>query len=1086
MDMMFGELDEVEISDIMYENESDYEVDDGKILQKVSPADALVKSMNLYGEIHIPYMCSITGMAPEELTYSLEQDGAIFADPRDFCEGSPEKTGWILRGLYARGNICDLLRQAKVANSRYKGRFRHNIEYLKERMPATAEGNGVYVAFGANWVPVEYYISFLKELLDMSDEPIVRFHQYTGKWIVKSESANPTLDKITYGTNRMNAVKICEHCMNAIPIRVTDPIRSPDGTATDYKLNEAETMAAEEKARLIMKMFQEYVRDNPKRRKRLAEIYMTRFGFGSGTFDGSWLELSDLSPEVSLYRHQRDALARILLCPNTLLSHEVGTGKTFILCMAAHELYRTGLSKKNLVVAPNNVLGEMIAAHYLLFPQDRGRVLEIYPKDFTVKKRPDMLAKMKEGDYVAIYMAYSSFDMLCMSREWRLNQKLEQIKDAKKVLDQTGNPIEVLRMKSVVERLQKQYEKMKEELEDRDTACFDQMGITGLLVDEAHNYKNITIQANVGDIVGMHTKGSQKADSLMEKVRLVQKNDGRVVFSTGTCLVNSLADIYVMQLYLQPEVLEAGGVSRFNEWLQVYCEKDEEPVFEVDVDGGCRYRTRFSHFHNLPELMASLALCTDFHAADREEMKLPVFKGYEDIAVPRSSAQKAYMELLVERTEEVRAHRVSRKEDNMLKITNDGKAVALDLRLVDRDADGDEVNKAVACARRAAEIYRKYPGTAQIIFCDISTPKPDWNMYDEVKMCLLKQGVKDSEIAYIHDAVTEKQRVEIMRKVNKAEIRIIIGSTMKLGVGSNVQEHLKALHYLSIPWRPADCLQREGRIIRQGNRCGEVFIFRYVCSESFDGYIYQILENKQKMIVSFQSGMLDADKRSEDGDISQTILDYATIKALAIGNPLVKERVRISNELEQLRMAYGRRNRELRELDRKMSILPEKIDERKRLMEDADADWAYYLKKKEVIPNDEREGFGEELAEALRENVMQEKDRLFEDYQGFRVVLPKYMTSDQPYLKLEGLRGIYHVKLKREDQSVMGYSRLIDYVLNHLKDTARRHVRKLEGLKAELLQAKEDAARGNPYDGLLIAKAQELEEIDRRLRMEGV
>jgi len=610
---------------------------------------------------------------------------------------------------------------------------------------------------------------------------------------------------------------------------------------------------------------------------------------------------------------------------------------------------------------------------------------------------------------------------------------------------------------------------------------YDKLGITTLVVDEAHNYKNIPVRTRADGIVGLGSGTSKKCREMLEKVHFTD----RVIFATGTPLTNSLTDLFTFQTYLQPDTLAYHNIDTFDTWVNTFGKR--ETTIECDVDANStslRTMTRFSSFHNLGELMSLFSQVCDFHHMPGNEEGLPEFNGYTDVCVPKNKAQHDYIMSLSERTEKIRNKEVRRSEDNLLKVTNDGRMAALDIRLADTETVYSPVseNKISVCARRVAGVYRRFPDSVQIVFSDIGTPKDAFNVYDEMALKLKENGVAAGEIAYVHDACTESARSALFEDMNHGRVRVVIGSTQKLGVGVNVQERLVAIHHLSVPWRPADMVQREGRILRKGNTSEEVFIYRYITEGSFDAYSWQLLENKQRFISSFLSGTSAA---REMDDIADTVLSYAEVKALAIGNPLIKKRVETANRLERVKIACRSRQRELQQLRVVLDVLPEKIREFDRLAHIARLDHEQYCANKEPIANSERIAFGEELLDAISSNVNMNEERLFDVYCGFEVYLPAGMESDYRYILIKSSNsGSYRCDIE-PDKTPLGCSKSIDYLLEHLGERAARLEANANSARQQKSEALSDLNKGNPYLAQVETITAELLKIDTELESFG-
>ena len=621
---------------------------------------------------------------------------------------------------------------------------------------------------------------------------------------------------------------------------------------------------------------------------------------------------------------------------------------------AGMELKRIGISKKNLYVVPNNLVGQWRDIFLSMYKD--ANLLVIDPKSFTPKKRYDMLKKMRDGEYDGIIIAYSSFELIKMSYEFRAQSVEDQIAVYKKATSQLNSD----KFAKQRERLQKELFEAHIGKRKADDIFFDELGINTIFLDEAHNYKNVPLNTQVERVLGISTGGSAKCQDMLDKIHHVQRtNGGRgAILATGTPITNSVTDAYVMQTYLQSGELKMLGLSSFDGWIGMFAEKHTE--FEIDIDTGTyRLATRFSRFHNLPELTALFASIADFHVVDKS-IGVPDFNGYTDTLTERSKDFKDYLKVISERADLVRNRKVKRNEDNLLHITTDGRKAALDMRLIDSKYQRTSGNKAIKCAINAYNVYVKYNDTksTQLIFCDSSTPKAGFNLYDELRTLLVGFGVPDNEIAYIHSFDSEKAREKLFKAVRQGDIRILIGSTVKLGLGVNVQDKLIAIHHLDVPWRPADMTQREGRILRQGNTNEEVFIYRYITEGSFDAYSWQLLETKQRFISSLLSGHLS---ERDGSDVSEIVLNYAEIKAIAIGNPDIKKRVEAANELDRLLILKREQVKLHESLSQELNAIPAKITNQTDLITKAEIDFD----KIKSLPKEVKVEYIVDISEAL-------------------------------------------------------------------------------------------------------------------------
>lgn len=1075
-------FESVEIAPLYDDGFDDIEANVNEATRK-NAADALVGCVNRYGRVDIKYISATCGLPVERVVTDLR--GTIFQDPTIFDDEFPWNVydGWLLRSQYLCGNIWDKLVTARKMNRKFSGHFQDNIKALKSVLPDALELEDIHISLGAPWVPVEVYIDFIADLLRFKESPEVYLNKELSVWKVdapKSE-VNSVLNTSTYGTYRISAVKIIEQTMNARTVIVNDYIWDSHRSGYDhYKpiLNREETLLAQEKQKAIISAFNSWLYNGNEHRDEIEEAYNDAFaGYTHSPYDGSFLEFSDLNPDIKLYDYQKNAVARILLSnDNVLLAHDVGTGKTYEMVCGVHELKRTGLSDKNLVVVPKNVLKATVDAHKFLYPNDK--ILAIYSKDFNPTNRNAVLRQIRDGDYTAIYMAYSSFDMIKMSKDYNIKQMQKEISELKIAAANAQHDREENVLKREIKLLEKKLSKYMVEGKETEYLSFDKLGITTLVVDEAHNYKNVPLYSRTDNIVGMNAKGSTKCEEMAKKCGVVD----RLIFATGTPLTNSLADLFTLQAYLQPEVLKVHQIDTFDLWINTFGERQTN--FEIDIDGNnLRPKTRFSCFHNLTELMAMFTQVCDFHNTDNNSNDLPTFNGYENVEVEKSKALSEYLKELSKRCEFVRAKEVKRTEDNLLKITTDGRKSALDVRLAGKFDDIDKPTKTDRCAEKVKALYDAYPGTCQIVFSDIGTPnKTGFNIYDDLKFKLVCMGIPEDEIAFVHDATSESARSKLFAKMNNGTVRVVIGSTAKLGIGVNVQERLIALHHLSVPWKPADLVQREGRIIRQGNTSAEVFIYRYITKGSFDSYSWQLLENKQRFISSFLSGT--SASRNAD-DISDSVLSYAEVKALAIGNPLIKKRVETANLLEHAKIAYRQRQKELNKLKNIMEIIPRENEDMVRKIENIRKDAAYYKEEKRAVPKDKRIAFGKKLLRALKKNHMKADESMFNNlYQGFAIVLPAYMDKEKPFVYVSQFDSDGNqYRIDMDTDKPMGCSMRIDRLLDNFEERERKLTAAIVKKREEYGNALADYRTGNSHEDEVAALKEELAAIDREIEL---
>lgn len=1052
-----------------------------------SIADGLILSLLNLGVVDIPYIAQVSGYSCSDVIAALK--GAIYQNPDRWNECFYE--GWETAEEYLSGNLMRKHKAAKVANACYNGYFADNLKAIETALPTPISGDEIYVTLGAPWVPPDVIDDFIEHLLGelytcMEDQKTykryrevwpVTYEPITGTWDIplKTRYGNSVKASKTYGTARLSALHIIEKSLNMKTLQVFDKVHSASAASGEKRaVNQEETMAAQEKQSRIIKEFQAWLWADSHRKERLETVYNDRFGFvRQRQFDGSFLTFPTLSPEVSLFPYQKNAVARILFTPNTLLAHEVGAGKTYVMIAAGMELRRMGISRKNMYVVPNNIVGQWESIFRRMYPQ--AKLLVVSPQSFTPQKREGVLKTLCDQEFDAVIIAYSCFELIPLSKRYyekEIDMQLKQIAEA--LSRKNRHP----RLKNRKEALKKKLFDIQTALQDNIPAtCFDDLGINTLFVDEAHNFKNISIDTKIDKLPGIRSHGSARGDQMMDKVKCVQRaNNGRgVVFATGTPITNSVTDIFTMQTYLQGGELGFLELDHFDNWAANFAEKVTE--FEIDVDtNGYRLATRFSRFHNLPELSNLLAQIADFHAVDRSN-DLPEFGGYEDKVIAQTPELVAFLKDISARAEEIRSGAVARTTDNMLKLTTDGRKAALDMRLTDGRLPFTSDSKIFRCAENVLAIYRETAArrATQLVFCDSATPKAGFNLYDELKNLLVYYGVPENEVAFVHTYHTEKQREQLFAKMNSGEIRVLIGSTFKLGMGVNVQQKLIAVHHLDVPWRPADMIQREGRILRQGNEHERVRIFRYITDGSFDAYSWQLLESKQRFICQLLSGSL-AERSAEDVD--ELVLNYAEIKALAIGNPLIKERVETANALKHACVLQRKLTETNAAMRQELLEMPGERARIEALIHKATVDIARYQANRQDIrkmPNHRQ--LGADILKALSGNVMQRESRVMFQYQGFDLVLPAGMLQEKPAVWIEG-EGRYYAEMGDSD---IGCITRIDNKLNNLPAFIEAQQQALQKLAERRADIERELEKDQSYSADITRLRKKLEKIDKKL-----
>ena len=884
-------------------------------------SEALAVSISEKARVDMDYMAELSGKSPEELEKELA--GVIYRDIR--CAENPEDILPSLADLsryplvtadeYLSGKVRQKLRMAKafleVAPDNQKETARRNMEALEAVQPQDLGAGEIGVRIGANWVPIEVYQQFMVELLTpnyyVRDRIKILRSEATGQWSIREKNADRSNVKAntTYGTKRMSAYHILEQTLNQRDVRVFDYIEDENGKKKPV-LNKKETAIAQDRQELIKQKFAEWIWKDIDRRELLCRIYNETFnGVRPREYDGRHIRFEGMNPEISLRPHQINAIAHILYGGNTLLAHEVGAGKTYEMVAAAMEMKRLGLCTKSLIVVPNHITEQWAAEWLQLYPS--ANILVATKKDFETQNRKKFCSRIATGDYDAIVIGHSQFEKIPMSVERQqaiLERQIEEILEGiEQAKAQKAERYTVKQMERTRKSLETRLAKLNDQSRKDDVVTFEQLGIDRLFIDESHYFKNLFLATKMRNVGGIAQTEAQKSSDLFMKTQYLDELTGGrgTIFATGTPISNSMVELYTIQRYLQYRLLQEMGLIHFDDWASNFGET--VTAIELSPEGtGYRAKTRFAKFYNLPELMAAFKEVADIQTADMLKLPVPKANFHTEVIQP-SELQKEMIKGLAERAEKIRAGGVDPHVDNMLRITNDGRKLALDMRLINPLAADDPNGKVAVCARNVFRIWEqtKEKRSAQLVFCDLSTPTTDgsFSVYDDLKKKLMDAGIPEEEIAFIHTADSEAKKKELFSKVRAGQVRVLLGSTAKMGAGTNVQDKLIALHDLDCPWRPSDLQQRLGRIVRQGNENEEVEIYRYVTEGTFDAYLYQLVENKQKFIAQIMTSK--APVRVAD-DVDETALSYSEIKALATGNPLIIEKCNLDMEVARLNM----------------------------------------------------------------------------------------------------------------------------------------------------------------------------------------
>lgn len=900
--------------------------------------EALTISLNERGNVDLEYISSLTGMSVENVIIDL--DGLIYKEPE--ISRRKNKDFWVTASEYLSGNVRKKLEYAKEYND--DGIYEKNIEALEQVVPEDLKAEDIDISLGAVWVPPDVIKEFCVDLLDIpyryEDKLIIDYVPETNLWILQRAGVKFGYSNIkntkTWGTSRADALTLIKTTLNLKNVTIFD--KGEDGSVA---FNPKETAIAREKQNEIKDEFKEWIKRNKSIEERLVRIYNDKFNsLRLREYNGDNLIFNGMSNSITLRKHQRDAVARILYGGNTLLAHSVGAGKTFEMVAACMELKRLGIAQKPLFVVPNHLTEQWGKEFLRLYPN--ANILVATKKDFQKNRRKKLMARIATGEWDAIIVGHSSFGKVPVSNELQIEHINEEISNISSAIDRLraehGDGLSVKRMEQMKKNMLRNMKKLLDDDKKDDTVTFEQLGVDYLFVDEAHEFKNLALFSKMTNVSGISSTASQKASDLYMKVRYLDSlNPNKcVVFATGTPISNSMADLYTMQKYLQYNTLKQMQLDYFDSWASVFGQT--VTTLEIAPEGvGFRNKTRFSKFNNVPELINLFRNIADVQTAQTLKLPIPKLKynRYEIVSAPKSKELSDYIEELVRRSEDIKNRLVTPYEDNMLKVTNDGRKAALDLRLLDEnmpDLPDSKVNIAVKNIAKIYEDTMDYKST-QLVFCDLSTPKGDgqFNVYDDMKKKLIDMGIKKEEIAFIHDADNEAKKATLFEDMRNGKIRILFGSTSKMGAGMNVQDKLIALHHLDCPWRPSDIEQREGRILRQGNRNSEVQIYRYVTEGSFDAYSYQLVQNKATFINQIMTSSVGT--RSME-DIDSSALSYAEVKAIATGNPLIMEKFRVENELKQLSVLKARYDSSKKEMENDLMIeYPKALKESERIIE---------------------------------------------------------------------------------------------------------------------------------------------------------
>ena len=1073
-------------------------------------SEALAVSISEKARVDMDYMAELSGKSPEELEKELA--GVVYRDIR--CAENPEDILPSLADLsryplvtadeYLSGKVRQKLRMAKafleVAPDNQKETARRNVEALEAVQPQDLGAGEIGVRIGANWVPIEVYQQFMVELLTpnyyVRDRIKILRSEATGQWSIREKNADRSNVKAntTYGTKRMSAYHILEQTLNQRDVRVFDYIEDENGKKKPV-LNKKETAIAQDRQELIKQKFAEWIWKDIDRRELLCRIYNETFnGVRPREYDGRHIRFEGMNPEISLRPHQINAIAHILYGGNTLLAHEVGAGKTYEMVAAAMEMKRLGLCTKSLIVVPNHITEQWAAEWLQLYPS--ANILVATKKDFETQNRKKFCSRIATGDYDAIIIGHSQFEKIPMSVERQqaiLERQIEEILEGiEQAKAQKAERYTVKQMERTRKSLETRLAKLNDQSRKDDVVTFEQLGIDRLFIDESHYFKNLFLATKMRNVGGIAQTEAQKSSDLFMKTQYLDELTGGrgVIFATGTPISNSMVELYTIQRYLQYRMLQEMGLVHFDDWASNFGET--VTAIELSPEGtGYRAKTRFAKFYNLPELMAAFKGAADIQTADMLGLPVPKANFHTEVIKP-SEIQKEMIKGLAERAEKIHAGGVDPHVDNMLRITNDGRKLALDMRLIQPLAPDDPDGKVAVCARNVFRIWEqtKEKRSAQLVFCDLSTPTTDgsFSVYDDLKKKLMDAGIPEEEIAFIHTADSEAKKKELFSKVRSGQVRVLLGSTAKMGAGTNVQDKLIALHDLDCPWRPSDLQQRLGRIVRQGNENEEVEIYRYVTEGTFDAYLYQLVENKQKFIAQIMTSK--APVRVAD-DVDETALSYSEIKALATGNPLIIEKCNLDMEVARLNMLKASHLNQVYALEELVyRKYPEEITRLTELIEGYGQDVALaaaHPKAQEGFCGMEVDGRHYAEKEDAGKAIIDVCTRmtgsdavLLGQYRGFSMVLAYDGRSNEYRITLKGT--LSHTVTLGAD--VFGNITRLDNALENLAGSLEAEQNRLEETRGQLENARAELQTPFAREAELAEKTKRLKELNILLNMD--
>ena len=1060
-----------------------------------TPSEALAVSMGEHGRVDLPYMAELLGTPGEYERITTELSGVIFKDPS--ADPTDPEAGWQMADEYLSGDVRTKLRIAQLA-AETNPEFKVNVTALEKAQPKELEASEIDVRLGATWIAPEIIQKFMQETFQvpyyLRHDVNVRFSPYTAEWRVQGKSAlghGDIMSTETYGTHRANAYKILEDTLNLKDVRIYDTIEDAEGKPKRV-LNKNETTLAQQKQQAIKDAFANWIWQDPQRRISLVRKYNELFNSTRPReYDGNHIHFVGMNPEISLREHQRNAIAHVLYGGNTLLAHEVGAGKTFEMAASAMEAKRLGLCQKSLFVVPNHLTEQWASEFLHLYPN--AKLLVARRKDFETANRKKFCARIATGDYDAIIIGHSQFERIPLSFERQERIIQDQIAETLLAINElkanAGENFTIKQMERTRKTLEAKLDKLRADSRKDDVITFEQLGVDRLFVDESHFYKNLFLTTKMRNVAGLSTSEAQKSSDMFGKCRYLDEITGGrgVVFATGTPVSNSMTELYTVMRYLQYSTLQQKMLTHFDCWASTFGETTT--AIELAPEGtGYRARTRFAKFFNLPELMSMFKEVADIKTSDQLHLPVPDAK-FETVVVKPSETQKAMVQELSRRAAEIHSGNVDASVDNMLCVTNDGRKIGLDVRLMNPMLPDDPNSKLNVCVRNVLKIWEegKDQKLTQLLFCDLSTPKNDgnFNVYDDIRKKLIAAGVPESEIEFIHNADTEAKKATLFSKVRSGDVRVLLGSTAKMGAGTNVQQRLVAVHHLDVGWKPSDMTQRNGRIIRQGNMNKEVKVFNYVTEGTFDSYLFQTLENKQRFISQIMTSKSPV--RSCD-DVDEQALSYAEIKALCAGNPLIKAKMDLDVQVAKLKVLKAdHQSQKFRLEDKLLTKFPAEIQEQTAkiaaLKSDAEIAAVHPQDKENFcgmvikgMTYDEKKTAGERLILACME-LPNTEEQVVGSYRGFELSLRFDTFHNEHQALLKGTLK-YPVPLGSDPH---GNIVRLDNALSNFADRSTAAENELDTLRQQQAAAQVEVAKPFPQEEELAQKSARLAELNAQL-----